>query len=350
MYRNSTGFKVFKFIGSVILFILLASLYSCKQKATRPEAEKHLRAFDAGLIKMALSIKNTVSISLLQEMAAVKNAPLPILSNHQLPQGILSGFVFDTLKGIYTYDSTSLSYVKTGLSDSIIVNYHSTQYQNNPVRFIISGYATNSANYTSWLPERINALLIVDNKEIMTIDHHISYRSGFPIKGSTIITMENFTIIARFNTRIRLGYGKVLVDFSIEHNNKEQLRLNTSIKARYSHPGSYVVKSLKFKLKGFPITTKGKINIKGIKKSNRGLASALNRHSSLRIFKYNDRIELGQLTFVVQENPDLLMPALEFNDGTQTRLEEFLLLPDQMTRFFQKNNFYFDSGSEWNSN
>jgi hypothetical protein len=307
---------------SAILFLTAA----CKQKLTKDEAEKQLRAFDNEVIVTARNISETTAYSAFKKMATLNNPPLPFQyrSSNATPDKPCQ-FNFDDLKGVYTYDGKNNLTVKKDGSNSIVIQFPFASNNDSTAKFILTDYTEQLSAWNIYLPTRLKAQLQIGNETVATFTVEGKIEHEIPVKYEATATFSGYHIKSGLQTKLSRKKAKVSILSTISRNEKQLLLNELHIETTMNQQKQVVFNTIESALFVFPIKVKLHIDRDKMPTNTHQFISDFNKNSSISIFANQGKSKLGMAKLMDRPNNNRLNIAIVYNDGTTAYLDDFLL-------------------------
>jgi len=317
----------------VFLFLIQAAIFllsSCKQPLPKEEAEKHLRAFDNELISLMNSFQRTRSFSILQEILAVENVPVPFFAHKTEIPGGIKKFDFNLFKGIYDFDSITGLFDHNSGSDSIIINYSGKAGSGQQIRFIITDYNEEPSSSSLMFPVLIRAYMYAGNREVASITHFARVEHQFPVEVQTRIVFENYYLELDLTSRLRRKHANATLEIKAGRDTEELFKFNVWSKLSFNEQGSIFLRSFQSKISAFPVFIHARVNNDAINSDAIDFIDEFNRHSQIEVLKLSDKRKLGNIMLKAKDSSDKLDYAFYYEDGSFIFLEDLLLTVEKI--------------------
>jgi hypothetical protein len=315
----------------VLLFLIQSAIFllsACKQPLPKEDAEKHLRAFDNELISLMNSFQRTRSFLALKEIIAIDGVPLPFFAHKSAVPGGIRIFNFEQHKGVYDFDSISRQFYHSGVSDSIIIHYHTTQKPETPIRLIVSSYSEEATSSSMMFPTCLKACLYIGNKRTIDFAHYAKLEQQLPVEADMRIEIENYKVALDLSSRLRRAYANAKLECKISRDQDEIFHSSIKSKVGVTEEGGFYIRSLDMQMEVFPVYVKAVVDNDAINSNATDFIEEFNRHSTIEVFRSRDRRKLGDILLKTRELSDKLDYALIYEDDSSVFLEDLLLTVD----------------------
>lgn len=318
-----------KFLNPLYFFLLLlAALYllpSCRQPLEKAEAEKHIRALDNEMLSLLRQLQRSGSFKVMKEIMAVEDVPLPFFG-HQSPEpGAIRRFDFEEHKGFYEYDSISAGFFRTAGSDSIILNYYSSERPGIPVRLIVSTYEEEAGSSSLMFPLKLEAGLFFGDRQTVNISQFAKLEHQLPVEAQLKINFENFSFDMDFLNRLRRDHGRVSITTHVYRDGHELMHWETRSKAGLTDEGSFYLRSLNMKFQMFPVKITVNVNNDAIDPYTIDFVEEFNKHSRISAIRKSDSRKIGDIMLRPREGSDKIDYAFHYSDGSYVFVEDLML-------------------------
>lgn len=308
----------------LLIAAVLVILNACHKPLSKDEAETNLRAFDNEIITLSKGLERSRSFTTLKEILAVENVPVPFYAHKSISQGGVQRFDFNEHKGVYTLDTISMLFIRTGTSDSIIINYRRKQDNFLPVRLIIAKYTEEASSSSLMLPTRFMAEMYVGEVLTLSIDHQAKLSHQLPVEAHLKIELENYRLLMDLNTRLRKDHGNLKLDVKVSKNSRELTNLKVKSKISMTEQGTFFFRSIHSQFAMFPIRIEAQVDNDAIDGNTVDYIGEFNQHSRIVASRMREGRMLGEIKLRTREASDKLDYAFFYSDGSYVYIEDLL--------------------------
>jgi hypothetical protein len=176
---------------------------------TSAEGEKHLRAFDNEWISFFKQASETNAYLAFNALTSIDNAPLPLRLYPDSTGNKSLYFPFDSLTGVYLYDTIANQFVKKNESDSVVLFYPFGEHGSRMAKFIIAEYHEEPSVWGVLLPTKVDIKLEEANKTLLSLRSTTKMQYQVPVHSSTHIEFDRFDGIFELKTKLSRNRSKI---------------------------------------------------------------------------------------------------------------------------------------------
>lgn len=308
----------------LLIAAVLVFLNACYKPLSKDEAETHLRAFDNEIITLAKGLERSRTFTILKEMLAVENVPVPFYAHKSISQGGIQRFDFNEHKGVYALDTISMLFIRTGTSDSIIINYGWKQDNFLPVRLIIAKYTEEAGSSNLMFPTSFTAAMYVGEFLAVSLVHEARLEHQLPVEAKLKLKLENYMLLMDMNTRLRKDHGKLKMAVKISKDSKELMNCKVKSKVSMTEQGTFFFRSINTQFAMFPVRIDADIDNDAIDENTVDYIGEFNQHSRMVASRMRDGRMLGEIKLRTREAGDKLDYAFYYSDGSYIYIEDLL--------------------------
>ncbi len=319
---------LFKKLGFPQIVIVIFSLFvfgACKQQMEKDEAESHLRAFDHEIVRMTSDIMQTSSYATLEYLSEIPNAPIPYMFGGEGTEEGFSSYCFENAKGIYSIDTINNIFLKTGASDSVIINFHHPELNNAKAKFILAKFKEEPSNSAFLFPTEIDMVMDVANKTVMSITHKATIEYGIPTELDFNGLFDNYNIMSTINTRLRRNSGRLQFQTRVLRSGEEIFDWKLLARLGFEEGVTYRLNRVKSEVGMFPVHLRVLVNNNKIPLKTNDYVTAFNENSTITIRSTTKNQIVGQVELRTRENSDKLDYIVRFKDDSYLFIEDLLI-------------------------
>lgn len=303
---------------------VLVFLNACHKPLSKDEAETHLRAFDNEIITLSKGLERSRTFTILKEILAVENIPVPFYAHKSISPGGIQRFDFNEHKGVYTFDTISMLFIRTGTSDSIIIHYGWKEDKLLPVSLIITKYTEEAGSSNLMFPTSFTAAMYVGEFLAVSIAHEARLEHQLPVETKLKLKLENYMLLMDMNTKPRKDHGKLKMAVKIFKDSKELLNWKVNSKISMTGEGTFFFRSINSQFAMFPVCIDAHVDNDAIDVNTFDYIGEFNKHSRIVASRMRDGKMLGKIKLRTREASDKLDYAFYFSDGSFLYIEDLL--------------------------
>ncbi len=316
-------FLVYKILISVLLLLVLLS--SCRQYMEKDEAMSHLKAFDNEIVGLLKNLFETKSYRSLDYITSIPDAPIPYIFHKSESPGAAFMYDFKNVKGIYNLDTISNTFIKTAVSDSVIINYYSPELNNAKTQLIIAQFKEEPTNSAFLFPTEIDMVLLIEDKTVMNIDHIAEIEYGIPTKLDFIGAFDNYKIKSSINTKLRKKRGRLKFETYIFNSKENVFSWVLRAGLGFEENISYNLRKVRMDVSMFPVKINIRVNNHKIPSITNDYVTEFNKNSNIRIHSAIKNKIVGRVELRTKEHSDKLDYAVRFKDDSYVYIEDLLI-------------------------
>jgi hypothetical protein len=317
--------KIICFYITISCFLFL----SCRQKLTKEEGEKQLRAFDNEIIVMSKQITESNAYRLLLQLNSIKHLPLPFQFGTAV-SGKPYHYDFEVSKGLYLFDKKKNEMVKSAPSDSIILIFPYQSEVDSVAKMVVTTYEEEQSVWNIMLPVKLEAKILLDNHTVLNIHCRGEIKYGLPVDYKFEMEFSRFQIKTALTTKLSRRKGRVNIALSILKDNLEIFNCKSNLITRMNEYQQIDYSSIKSKIEVFPLTIDMNIDRDMIDKHTTHFIDDFNKNSAIWVYGNNNRTLIGKIELKDRPNNDKLNPAIIYNDGSVEYLNDLLFTVEQI--------------------
>ena len=304
-------------------------LFSCKQKLTKDEGEKQLRAFDNEMIIMSKQLTESHAYRLLLQLNTIKHLPLPFQFG-SAASGKPYNYNFEASKGLYRYDKVKNEMVKSAPSDSIILIFPYQSEVDSVAKVVVTTYEEEQSVWNIMLPIKLEAKILLANHTVLNIHCRGEIKYGLPVDYEFEMEFSRFQVKTALTTKLSRKRGRVNIALSVLKDNSEIFNCESNLITRMNEYQQIDYSSIKSKIEVFPLTIDINIDRDKIDKHTTHFIDDFNRNSSILVYGNNSRTLIGKIELKDRPNNDKLNPAIVYTDGSVEYLNDLLFTVEQI--------------------
>jgi len=309
----------------LLIAVSICILFSCKQKISKEEGEKQLKAFDNEVILISKNFSKTLAFQALQQLINIEKLPLPFQykASEAIP-GKPYDFNFDKLKGVYRYDKLNNEFYKSAAADSIILVYPFYTEKDSVATFILSDYSEELSAWNIFLPTKLNVQIKISDKVIAQITCTGEIKHQIPVDYQIEAKLSNFNIQSKLHTSLTRKRGKINIETTITKDQNQLVTNKLKFETTMNSEKQIVFNAIDSKLNVFPLYFDMHIDRNKIAPKTTHFIDDFNQNSSIMVYGNAGKNIVGQIKLADRPNNDRLNVAVVYNDGTIGYLDDFL--------------------------
>lgn len=280
---------------------------------------------DSELIQITNKVRSTDAFKGLIALDKITNLPLPfriMVSNDSL--AIPVDFDFNLHKGCYRVSKkTGIAYLER-ISDSLIVHFPlQTQFDTMAV-FIVAAFEESQTELQIMLPVRLNAILMAQDKKLMTIDFEATIEHGFPSKMDLNMLFGQFSLEGKMRTKFRKKASNVSINLNLSEDKKSLFKSRIFSDVEISNQQKLVFNKKRMDFEIFPVQLQFSSSLDFSAISATNFINDFNQQSTFKV-KSNRGNLIGDIFLRDVSKKDRINLFIRFNDGSEEELEELIM-------------------------
>lgn len=323
------------FLGMIFLVMAVSS---CRHDKTlnRAEADRSLKALDSDLTRIADAVSQSPGSLAINSLGSFENAPVPIKTKRTKLFETHGMFMFDRMKGEYTWNAATTTFDFHPGGNTIVIWYPLKNSTGNRACCIIYDYSEVQTTSFARFPLILKADISVDNQKVFSIDHHASLSCGFPVMMTSDLWMGNSSIRLSMTNRLDTLHKRGAVTLKLFAGNPAHwvIQSVSSAEIELFRGGTYGLLTLESKTRLFDFLLDMRMNYLKISPSSRQYAEDFNSNSSITLYDESLHARVGTLMLQKsKEEENRLDFMIRFSDGTDGFLSDWLLIYKKFLHF-----------------
>ncbi len=318
-------FQKYGFPLIVIVVFLLLVLGACQQQMEKDEAESHLRAFDNELVRMTQNISKTTSLATLDFLSGKANVPLPYMFGNEESDESSQAYHFESFRGIYRLDTIKNTFIKTAMSDSIIIYFHNPVLNHVKTKLILAQFKEEPSNSAFQFPTEIDMIMEAGERTIMRIDHNATIEYGIPTELDFYGLFDNYEIKSAISTRLRRTSGRLRLETNVLRDGEQIFDWLLRAGLGFEEGVTYRLRRVRMDVGIFPARFRVRVNNHEIPLKTNDYVADFNENSTITIHSTTKNQLVGHVELYSRENSDKLDYIVRFEDDSYLFLEDFLI-------------------------
>jgi hypothetical protein len=311
--------KILFWKGIILMMVIFSSCRSGNY--SREDAIRSLKVLNSDFTGFFSQVGEREEIKVLKFIWNHDSVPLPFPSEKFTSDKPWKPYDFESVKGVYRWDSLSRNFHKTAAVDKVRLVFSTPEAGNG--EFILNDFSSVPTSSRPEFPVRLNALLKMDGEEKMTVSHSAVVTDDLPQKIQTEVLTKDSKMVFRLGRTRENDKGKLNIQVFLE--NKGHRFIDTVVEAGigYSRMG-YFFEDIHLRMSFFNHRASGIIRYGKIDPTAKNYEDSFNANTDIKITEMPGNRLVGRLVIGKTGKGDLLDYFICFNDGSRALLSEYL--------------------------
>ncbi len=302
-------------------------LFGCQPRNSLApdDSIKDIKALNSDLANLSSAVKEHPAFTALDFLVNEVSSPLSYL--HGMP----ARFVKDSLpdlnywKGSYTWNSDSLKFLRTDITDNIIIDFPLRKKEKNDTYLFLNAYKTSPALKLKCFPTEIEASLDYHDKPIMDLSYSAIVEEYWPSKIQMELTGKDFKGEARIERTRKGNEGTIDLRISVSANDYTFLHGSVLYEIGYNND-QFFARMIKPDLTIFDVDIKGYLDYGKVDPTSQDYVKSFNDNCYIAFYDSGSGKKIGDFGLGMDKTGQLLEWVLYLSDGSEASLYENILV------------------------
>lgn len=323
----------------LLLLVLPMMIFNatCKNEHAldKKEAVNNLKILNSDIVNFIDKASEWNEIKAMEFLLKQSSSPLPIRKETSSEFYKHPVYSYQKNLGIYDWDFERGAFVKQKDTSVIVLNFTLGDRTKTFCKFFLLAYEAHDFKSKPEFPVRIEAKLMVNDKEELSISHQATVKEDLPAEVNTKIHGAHFDLLVHLTREgdfsAKNGILKGNIDFHA--NGERAVKAECKIKIVYHPPVNYSFQNIQFRLRVFESEVSGAIDYSKIYPAGNYNAAEFSSASNIVMKNLeSDRI-IGNIVLSPDDNSDNLDFFIRFSDGSQTKLSDYIIALNKILNY-----------------
>ncbi len=309
------------------LTLLLPFLFlSCSpgHPLDKKEALNSLKILNGDMIVFIKSLSERRGSKALVFLMKQASAPLPFIIDTTGRPGFVSDFSFSSRKGIYRWDTVSMTFVKEKDTALILIRFPMPGQSGTKCLFFLYDFEFGKTRTKKAFPVKILAKLFAGDKEVLSISHKAGISEEMISKISSEIIIDSLRGLFELKREgsFTVKSGLLSSSISIYDGFNVVLRSNMDIDIDYHPPFTYSFQHIRIQQKLFTTELSGRIDYGSINPTSNEYDQEFNKNTRLELLNQEDHGLIGNIVLSPAGVEGRFDYFIRFSDKSESRLTD----------------------------
>lgn len=315
---------------SCLLIILMILVLSCKNShpVDKKEALNNVKILNSDIINFVHRSSERPGIKALEFLIKQASAPLPFLYDTSHGLRLIKNFSFAANKGIYCWDTASMMFQKKKDTSLILIRFPMPGNMHQECSFLLYDFAVGKTRSKPRFPVKIQASLLIGEKEVFIISHHASINESMISSIKTEIKSDSTEFSLSFSREGSFAdkSGELIARLRLLEGRIKILKSTLKCDIDYHPPLSYSYRKISIEQNLFSTELKGTIDYGSINPTSNQYDQEFNKYTHLELIDSEDDGIIGNIVLSPVGKDGRYDYFIRFSDGSETRLKDQLLV------------------------